>query len=72
MKREVLSLIVECSNSNDGCTWKGEVRNLEVKRKQPVSISKNKKGLLSRTIQCNVRILVTPGDESRKNGLSGL
>jgi len=29
VKREVLSLIVACSNSKDGCLWKGEVRHSE-------------------------------------------
>ncbi|XP_073241863.1 TNF receptor-associated factor 2-like [Porites lutea] len=29
MKREALSLVVECPNYNNGCVWKGEVRNVE-------------------------------------------
>jgi len=29
MKREALSLVIACPNSNDGCLWKGEVRNVE-------------------------------------------
>lgn len=29
MKREALSLIVSCPNCNNGCVWKGEVRNVE-------------------------------------------
>lgn len=32
IKREALSLITDCPNSNDGCTWKGEVRHLEKHR----------------------------------------
>lgn len=32
MKREVLSLVVECPNSTDGCKWKGEVRHIEKHR----------------------------------------
>ena len=34
MKREVLSLVVTCSNSPDGCKWKGEVRYIEVSQSQ--------------------------------------
>lgn len=30
MKREVLSLVVACPNSSDGCEWRGEVRHIEV------------------------------------------
>ncbi|XP_074622762.1 TNF receptor-associated factor 2-like isoform X2 [Acropora palmata] len=30
MKREVLSLIIDCPNSDDDCKWKGEVRHSEV------------------------------------------
>ena len=30
MRREVHSFIVHCSFVDDGCTWKGEVRHLEV------------------------------------------
>ena len=33
MKREVLSLIIDCPNSDDDCKWKGEVRHSEVKFK---------------------------------------
>ncbi|XP_078357981.1 TNF receptor-associated factor 2-like [Oculina patagonica] len=29
MKREVLSLVVACPNTSDGCVWKGEVRYIE-------------------------------------------
>ncbi|CAH3034357.1 unnamed protein product [Pocillopora meandrina] len=32
MKREVLSLVVTCPNSPDGCKWKGEVRYIEKHR----------------------------------------
>ena len=32
MKREALSLVVACPNSNIGCVWKGEVRNVEVSK----------------------------------------
>ena len=34
MKREVLSLVVTCPNSPDGCKWKGEVRHIEVSQSQ--------------------------------------
>ena len=34
MKREVLSLVVTCPNSPDGCKWKGEVRYIEVSQSQ--------------------------------------
>lgn len=30
MKREVLSLVVACPNSSDGCEWRGEVRHIDV------------------------------------------
>ena len=30
MKREVLSLVVACPNSSDGCEWRGEVRYIDV------------------------------------------
>ena len=30
MKREVLSLVVACPNSSDGCEWRGAVRHIEV------------------------------------------
>ena len=30
MKREVLALKVHCPQKNEGCNWKGEVRELEV------------------------------------------
>lgn len=33
MKREVLSLIIDCPNSDDDCKWKGEVRHSEVEFK---------------------------------------
>jgi len=29
MKREVLSLVVACPNSSDGCKWRGEVRYID-------------------------------------------
>ena len=38
MKREALSLVVACTNSNDGCTWKGEVRYAEVTNKTTFKI----------------------------------
>lgn len=30
MRREVFALVVFCTFMEDGCNWKGEVRNLEV------------------------------------------
>ena len=30
MRREVFALVVFCTFMEDGCKWKGEVRNLEV------------------------------------------
>jgi hypothetical protein len=30
VRREVLSLIVKCPNTDNGCKWTGEVRHLEV------------------------------------------
>ena len=30
MRREILSLVVQCTYVELGCTWKGEVRHLEV------------------------------------------
>ena len=30
MKREVLALKIHCPQKNEGCNWKGEVRELEV------------------------------------------
>ena len=30
MRREVFALVVSCTFTEDGCSWKGEVRNLEV------------------------------------------
>ena len=32
MRREILSLIVQCIYIELGCKWKGEVRHLEVRR----------------------------------------
>ena len=30
MRREVEAIVVFCTFTDDGCTWKGEVRHLEV------------------------------------------
>lgn len=38
MKREALSLVVSCPNCNNGCVWKGEVRNVEVNKSSKVYI----------------------------------
>ena len=46
MKREVLSLVVTCPNSPDGCKWKGEVRHIEVsqsKKSQRTNHTTNRK-----------------------------
>ena len=46
MKREVLSLVVTCPNSPDGCKWKGEVRHIEVsqsKKSQRTNQNTNRK-----------------------------
>lgn len=42
MKREVLSLVVACPNSSDGCAWKGEVRYIEVSHTITNFFSQNK------------------------------